>query len=135
MSVDRTWCSRISAHRLQSDAFEKFSLKYTQEMRRCLSLNDFLCSGDFQVSLSELESKNRELEGILQAKDAEVMALKHQTDQLTNDFLYNLKVVLNYCSMDVFQFLGLTTSQMLLRSPNHTYHFFNFALACCHTAS
>lgn len=48
------------------------------------------------MSVTELQSKKRELEGILNAKDAELMALKHQTDQLTNDFLYNLKAGIAY---------------------------------------
>ncbi|GMH38554.1 hypothetical protein BSKO_06438 [Bryopsis sp. KO-2023] len=43
--------------------------------------------------ISTLQSKCRELEGVLHAKDAELMTLKHQTDQLTNDFLYNLKLL------------------------------------------
>lgn len=77
----------------------------------------------FQASLSELESKNRELEGILQAKDAEVMALKHQIDQLTNDFLYNLKVDIEHIQI---LHIGWGASEQ----PGHAWCFLKFELLC-----
>ncbi|CAD7695490.1 unnamed protein product [Ostreobium quekettii] len=45
------------------------------------------------MSVVQLQSRVRELEGLLHAKEAETLTQKHQSDQLTNDFLYNLKLL------------------------------------------